>query len=903
MVAREPGIDGAGGGGPAPPATRTTCPYCGVGCGVLARREPDGRVTVQGDPNHPANRGRLCSKGSALAETLSLADRLLHPQVGGRRVGWDDALDLVASRFKQAIREHGPDSVAFYVSGQLLTEDYYVANKVMKGFIGSANIDTNSRLCMASAVAAHRRAFGSDTVPGVYADLEEAELVVLVGSNFAWCHPVLFQRLLAARASRGVRLVVIDPRRTATAEQADLHLPIAADSDAALFNGLLRHLDRVGKRDVPYTDAHVTGWPEAVAAAAPATLEAVAAATGCSAQDIARFYAEFAGADRVVTVFSQGVNQSVSGTDKATAILNCHLFTGRIGKPGASPFSITGQPNAMGGREVGGLATMLAAHMDLEDAAARERVQRFWGSPAIATRPGLKAVELFSAVREGRVKALWIMATNPADSLPDADEVQAALRTCPFVVVSDVTARTDTARFAHVLLPAAAWGEKNGAVTNSERRISRQRAFLPLPGEARPDWWALAAAARRMGFAGFDYEGPAAIFREHAALSAFENDGARAFDIGAHDAIGAAAYDALAPFQWPQRRGEPARDTRFFSEGEFSTPDGRARMTPVAVLAAVAQRADFPLTLNTGRIRDQWHTMTRTAKSPRLMAHYGEPFCEIHPADAARLGVAPDGIVRVTTEQGSVLLRALITDRTARGSVFAPMHWNDQFAGAGRVNALVSPATDPVSGQPGFKRTTCRAEPFPAAWFGFAVSATRPAPSSVEYWALAPATGGYRIELAGHAPPADWRAFAERLFGVEGEDLDWVAYHDRLADSIRLAAFAGERLVGALFAAPQPVALARGLLVEALAQTHAGSCRARLLAGLAAAGAPDRGTIVCACREVGAKQIHAAIRTGAANLDAIGERLGAGANCGSCRPEIQRLIQAARVAAPETRTA
>ncbi|MGL5447642.1 MAG: molybdopterin-dependent oxidoreductase, partial [Rhabdaerophilum sp.] len=460
---------------------RTTCPYCGVGCGVLATPQPDGSVAIAGDPDHPANFGRLCSKGSALGETLSLDDRLLYPEIEGRRASWDQALDLVAQRFSETVAEHGPDSVALYVSGQLLTEDYYVANKLMKGFIGSANIDTNSRLCMASSVAGHRRAFGTDTVPGTYADLEESDLVVLTGSNFAWCHPVLFQRLLVAREKKGTRIVVIDPRRTMTAEAADLHLALEPDSDLPLFLGLLNHLNQAGLRDEKYLAAYVGDTAPALAIAAEFPVARVAAECGLKAKDITRFYEMFAGTKKIVTVYSQGINQSVSGSDKVNAIINCHLFTGRIGHPGMGPFSITGQPNAMGGREVGGLANMLAAHMDIENAGHRDIVQRFWKSPVIAQKPGLKAVDLFRAVGEGKIKALWIMATNPADSLPDADAVQMALKSCPFVVVSDAIRQTDTTRFAHVLLPAAAWAEKDGTVTNSERRISRQRRFLPLP--------------------------------------------------------------------------------------------------------------------------------------------------------------------------------------------------------------------------------------------------------------------------------------------------------------------------------------------------------------------------------------------------------------------------------------
>ncbi|HLJ71713.1 MAG TPA: molybdopterin-dependent oxidoreductase, partial [Roseiarcus sp.] len=646
-------------------AVATTCPYCGVGCGVLAETGNEGTLSLRGDPDHPANFGRLCSKGSALIETIGLEERLLHPEIRGKRASWDDALDVVAATFSRTIADHGPDSVAFYVSGQLLTEDYYVANKLMKGFIGSANIDTNSRLCMASAVAGHRRAFGSDTVPGTYEDLELADLVVLAGSNLAWCHPVLYQRIAAAKAQRPeMRIVLIDPRRTMTADIADLHLAIRADGDVALFAGLLAFLAERGAVAEDYVAAFTTGFPQALAAARASSLDEITTATGLPLDQVVAFYELFAQTEKTVTVYSQGVNQSSSGTDKVNAIVNCHLASGRIGRPGMGPFSVTGQPNAMGGREVGGLANMLAAHMEIENAEHRDRVQRFWNSPTIAARPGLKAVDMFRAVAKGRIKAIWIMATNPAVSMPEAGAVEDALRSCPFVAVSDASAKTDTLRLAHIALPAAAWGEKEGTVTNSERRISRQRAFLPLPGEARPDWRIICDVAARMGFGeAFAYASPAAIFAEHAALSAFENDGARAFDIGALAGLDPPQYAALAPTQWPAPdRGAPTGG-RIFGGGRYFTPDHKARFVAVSPKAEARTSLNFPFILNTGRVRDHWHTMTRTGKSARLSQHLAEPYIEIHPADAARFGIAGADIVRVSAAGEAILARALLSDR------------------------------------------------------------------------------------------------------------------------------------------------------------------------------------------------------------------------------------------------
>jgi assimilatory nitrate reductase catalytic subunit len=873
---------------------KTTCPYCGVGCGVLATRRADGSVTIAGDPDHPANFGRLCSKGSALGETVGLEDRLLHPEIHGGRTNWDEALDLVAARFGETIREHGPDSVAFYVSGQLLTEDYYVANKLMKGFIGSANIDTNSRLCMASSVAGHRRAFGTDTVPGIYEDLELADLVVLVGSNLAWCHPVIYQRIAAAREQRPhMRVVLIDPRRTMTAGLADMHLAIAPDGDVALFSGLLACLADSGSLDRDYINQHTNGFEAALATSRQLTMDEIVRQTGLERGEIEAFYALFARTEKTVTVYSQGVNQSSSGTDKVNAIINCHLATGRIGRPGMGPFSITGQPNAMGGREVGGLANMLAAHMDIENAEHRALAQQFWRSPVIAQKPGLKAVDMFKAIADGRIKALWIMATNPVDSLPEADAVQDALRACPLVVVSDVLAETDTIRHAHVKLPSTAWGEKDGSVTNSERRISRQRAFLPMPGEARPDWWQMAEVGRRMGFGdAFAYENAAQIFSEYAAQTAFINNGARDLDIGAYAGICPAEYDALTPFQWPQPKGAPARETRFFANGGFFTPDGKGRFIAVTAKAEDRTDADYPMTLNTGRIRDQWHTMTRTGKSQRLSAHFAEPFAELHPADAARLGIGDADIVRVESPHGEIFVRALITNRQREGAVFVPMHWTDQFAAKARVDTLVPALTDPHSGQPALKNAAVRISRFDAATYGFAVCAEKPAAPPTAYWAMARTAGGWRLELAGRETSDDPVAFARKILGLSNRGaIEPLAYLDRERGDYRIAFFESGRLLGALWLSKTSVAVSRSWACAQLDREYAEPCdHYRVLAGRAGGNMPDNGAIVCSCFSVGANEIAAAIGRGCMSVAAVGKTLSAGTNCGSCRSEIQQII-------------
>ncbi len=873
-----------------PHTVKTTCPYCGVGCGIIAEPAVDGSVAVRGDKDHPANFGRLCSKGAALAETLSLDDRLLYPLIDGTRVSWDSALDRVAEEFSAAIKQHGPDSVAFYVSGQILTEDYYVANKLMKGFIGSANIDTNSRLCMASSVAGHRRAFGSDTVPGTYEDVELADLVVLVGSNLAWCHPVLYQRLEAARAKRGTKVVVIDPRETATCAIADVHLALKPGSDVALFNGLLLALAGGNAIDRNYVSRHTTGFKSAIAAAARLSVREISKATGLSQPQLHEFYDLFVATERVVTVYSQGVNQSTSGTDKVNAIINCHLATGRIGKPGTGPFSVTGQPNAMGGREVGGLANMLAAHMDLDDAAHRDLVQGFWQSPRIASKPGLKAVDLFRAVGDGRVKALWIMATNPVDSMPEADLVRDALARCPFVVVSDVTRDTDTTAHANVLLPALAWGEKSGTVTNSERRISRQRSFLPAPGEARADWWQMAEVAKRMGFAdAFSYDGPHAIFSEYARLTALDNGGRRDLDLGGVGHLGPTDYDALAPFQWPRADAAP-RESRFFANGQFFTPDGRARFvaTPFAS-TATAPSPEYPFVLNTGRVRDQWHTMTRTAKAPRLMSHIGEPFVEIHPSDAHRLGLQAATLAEIESPHGRMIARVQITPRQRIGCVFVPMHWTDRWSGNARVDALVPGDVDPVSGQPGLKQAAVSIKTFSVGCYGLAVTRHRPDTTGLDYWALAAIPSGWRLEFALVEARDDASALLSTLLGSASMARpETLAYADQTSAQHRAATFDSDDLVGAVFIARGPVAVSRGWAAGLLTAKHGD--RLRVLAGRGGAQVRDQGPIICACFDVGRNAISEAVRAGCGTISAIGDTLKAGTNCGSCRAELKRII-------------
>ncbi|MEP5155354.1 molybdopterin-dependent oxidoreductase [Planktotalea sp.] len=847
--------------------TRTACPYCGVGCGVLAGA--DG--TIKGDPEHPANFGRLCSKGSALGETIDMQGRLLAPQVDGKNASWDDALDLVAEKFSAAVREHGPDSVAFYVSGQLLTEDYYVANKLIKGYIGTANIDTNSRLCMASSVVGHKRAFGSDTVPGTYSDLEDADLIVLVGSNLAWCHPVLHQRIAAAKADRqNMKIVNVDPRKTATSALADHHLRIVPDGDIALFNGLLTHLADAGELDQSYLDQHVNGAEAAIDKAR----ESDPTQSGLSQQELDMFYALWAGTKKVVTVYSQGVNQSECGSDKVNSILNCHLATGRIGKPGCGPFSVTGQPNAMGGREVGGLANMLANHLDIENPDHRAHVQEFWQSPTICTEAGLKAVDLYQACASGKIKALWVMSTNPAVSMPDAEGVAAAIANVPFVVVSDIMEHTDTGDLAHVLLPAAGWGEKNGTVTNSERRISRQRAFLPAPGQARPDWEIICDVATRMGWAdGFDFESPEAVFAEYVSLSCAGRDFGRDLDLSL---FADADYAKLIPRQWPDN------DIRFFANGKFFHADGKAKMLPITAPEPIAHDR---FTLNTGRNRDQWHTMSRTGKAPRLGAHLAEPYAEIHPEDAMDLKVEHGDLVALKNKFGNAVLRVLVTDRTAKGQIFAPMHWTRQLTRGGLVNALTAPVTDPFSGQPALKMSKVSAERLDAAWYGFAAS-NAPIKQGGDYSAVARSLTGWQAEFAGREVPEDWTVWAQDHLGVEGCTASEIT--DANNGTTRIAFYNGDAIAALLFVSREPVSLARNTVIS-LIETQTSPLKA--LAGRSAADQPDPGATVCACFNVGVNTLRDAILNGAGSVDALGEDTCAGTNCGSCKPELASLLE------------
>lgn len=887
----------------------TTCPYCGVGCGVIVTHDSQAATGVEGDREHPANYGRLCVKGSALAETLGHHGRLTRPRVDGFEVDWEMALAVVAERLQATQAAHGRDSIAAYLSGQLLTEDYYVANKLFKGFLGTPHLDTNSRLCMASAVAGYKRAFGADAVPCNYEDLEEAELVVLVGANLAWNHPVLYQRLRSAKQRNPLlRVVVIDPRVTDTCEIADLYLGLRPGSDARLFNGLLAWMADRNHLDNVYLERHTQGIDESLAAARQddCTIDAIAADCDVDPERLETFFYWFASQLHVVTLYSQGVNQSSSGTDKCNAIINCHLAGGKLGLPGAGPFSITGQPNAMGGREVGGLANQLAAHMDYDTPGAIDRVTRFWRTetltPTLPQGPGHKAVALFDAIERGEIRALWIMATNPGVSLPDANRVRRILAACPLVIVSECMANADMLAYADIVLPASSWSEKDGTVTNSERRISRQRGVLAPPVEARHDWWIISQVARRLGFAeAFDYSHPSELFDEHARLSGFENEGKskRLFDISGLMGLGRAGYDALMPIQWPVSISAPSGTARLFTDGRFATSNGLARLIPVRPRGPQQALSEArPLRLNTGRVRDQWHTMTRTARSPRLMNHRAEPFIEVHPDDAERYGVQDQQLACLDGAGGEYVGRVRVSNAMRRGEVFVPMHWNDGFSGRARMGGLLAAHVDPISGQPESKHGAVSLAPLTVGWQAtllIVAGADYEASWCTDsmYWARIPLAHCQRWQLAGSKADAsrDWLDWASA--NLPGEPALWA--EDAASSRMRAAGLMNGRLSWWLMVG-SPVELpALNWLDERFAEAAAGKessseLRRRLLAGCDV-GVSDAGPMVCSCHQVGQTTIIEAIRAGDTSAEALGARLACGTQCGSCIPELKSLIE------------
>jgi ferredoxin-nitrate reductase len=685
---------------------KSTCSYCGVGCGVEVHKDRNNQIKVEGDKDYPVNKGMLCSKGMNLHYTVAdTSDRLLYPSMRWsrnqphERVSWDTALDRAAAVFKSLIRKFGPDSVGFYVSGQCLTEEYYVINKLIKGFIGSNNIDTNSRLCMSSAVVGYKMSVGEDAVPISYDDIELADCFLVAGANPAWCHPILWRRVEAHKAANpDTKIVVVDPRRTQTCAIADLHLQINPGTDIVLFNAIGRVLIETQKIDSEFIINHTAGFEAYKEAVMKRSVVEAAQICGIDASDIC-LAADYIGRSKgFISMWTMGLNQSVVGVNKNLSLIGLSLITGKIGKPGCGPFSLTGQPNAMGGREVGGLANMLAAHRNLEDPQHRREVAEFWGGKEISPKPGLTATEMFEALHDGRLKAVWIVCTNPLVSMPDARFVEEALKRAKFVVVQDISTKSDTLAYADLILPAASWAEKEGVMTNSERRVSYLPKIVDAPGEALPDAEIICRFARKMGFEkAFNYQSNSEIFDEHCRLTK-----------GTNIDVSGLSYEILQAFrsmQWPVPQGVHLGTPRLFADRKFYTKDGKAHLFGVGDENASEKiSSDHPLILTTGRIRDQWHTMTRTGKVNKLKQHIDKSFLEIHPEDAKCRGVKDGDIVEVNSARGQVRVQAKVTLDIKKGVVFLPMHWGKTLQNDfSRTNNLTNNLVDPKSKEPDFK--------------------------------------------------------------------------------------------------------------------------------------------------------------------------------------------------------
>jgi assimilatory nitrate reductase catalytic subunit len=922
--------------------TRSTCPYCGVGCGVIIDSDGAQITGVRGDPEHPANFGRLCTKGSTLhltaAPALQAQVRALRPMHRPQRgaplqpLGWTAALDTVADRFAATIEQHGPDAVGLYLSGQLLTEDYYAFNKLAKGLIGTNNVDTNSRLCMSSAVAGYKASLGADAPPACYDDLALAQTVFITGSNMAWAHPVLYRRLEDARRARpGMKIIVADPRRTETAADADLHLPLLPGSDVALHHAMLHVMLWEGLIDPTFIAAHTSGFAALRDRVREFTPAAAAKACGLKADDIVQAARWFAGTDGdpddadherartpTLSLWCQGLNQSTSGTDKNTSLINLHLACGQIGRPGAGPLSLTGQPNAMGGREVGGLANLMSAHRDMANAAHRAEVAALWGIEDVPAKPGKGAVEMFQAAADGQIKALWIVCTNPAQSMPDQALVRRALQRCEFVVVQDAYANTATADFADVLLPASSWGEKEGTVTNSERCISRVRAAVPAPGQTRADWQVAVDVARRLEarlpsrrVAGlttlFPYDSAESVWNEHR-----ESTRGRDLDI---TGLSYAALDT--PQQWPFAEGAAAATTRLYTDGRFATDDGRARFHAPALRPLAEPRdARFPLSLNTGRLRDQWHTMSRTGTLGRLFAHAAEPALEMHPQDLARRHWKAGDLVCVTSRRGTLVLPVQASEAQMPAQAFIAMHWGSEYLAGNGINALMPSANCPQSRQPELKHAAVRVEAAALPW-ALVGAAWLPADTAL-------AVRERLRRLTDTLPYASWLPFGREPHGQVGVLLR--AASETPVDAGLLSAIEAElQLSGGPVLRYADAGKARSRSLRLAAD---GSLQAFLMAGdasaapwmldwlqqrrpaatlgraLLAAGAtpplagPPRSAQVCACHDVSEDTIATTLAglsgDADARLAALQARLRCGTECGSCLPAVKALVRRER---------
>ena len=928
--------------------TKSTCTYCGVGCGVIIESQGSQITGVRGDPAHPANFGRLCTKGSTQHLTASAPviqqSRLLHPmqrlQRGGAltRVGWDTALDAAADKFNQVIRQHGPDAVGFYVSGQLLTEDYYAFNKLAKGLIGTNNIDSNSRLCMSSAVAGYKQTLGMDAPPACYDDVNHASTIFIVGSNTAYAHPILFRRIEDARkANPALKIVVCDPRRTDTADIADLYLPIQPGTDVMLFNGMLHIMLWEGWTNPAFMAAHTSGFEALKATVRDYNPVFVAQTCGISKEALLQATRLFAGIDDghstlrhpTLSLYCQGLNQSSSGTAKNAALINLHLATGQIGKPGAGPFSLTGQPNAMGGRETGGMANLLSGHRDLANPQHRAEIAALWGVPDVPAKPGKTAVEMFQAAADGEIKALWIACTNPAQSMPDQATVRRALERAEFVVLQEAFAATATARYADLLLPASTWGEKEGTVTNSERRISRVRAAVTAPGETRPDWAIAVDFAKRLeqrqatASSLFPYTTPESLWCEHR-----ESTRGRDLDITG------LSYALLeqAPQQWPFREGDTQGQARLYEDHIFPTADGRARFVNTVYQAVAEPReARYPFSLTTGRLRDQWHGMSRSGTLGRLFSHVREPALQMNPQDMARRLLKDDDLVHVTSKRGSILVPVQASTELGMSQVFMAMHWGEEFlsgiSATGQrlagVNALTNPAFCPDSKQPEFKHAAVKVLKAELPWSLLAVawlppervlSARTELQALMDRFPFASCTpfsnntpldaaqserNGVLFRASGFEAPADeLLQQIEAILNISGPAV--LRYADKKRGqrrAVNLVHGATETTLEGFLLAGDTSAenWIKTLLQDELPARAYG--RALLVPGAKAPVAVvSRGKQVCACFNVNDMAIDAHLLTckGTAKerLDSLQGALKCGSNCGSCVPQLQRMVRA-----------
>ncbi|ARU88351.1 nitrate reductase [Pseudomonas sp. M30-35] len=895
--------------------TASTCCYCGVGCGVLIEHNDDRIIAVSGDPMHPANYGKLCSKGATLHLTGDLDARGLYPKLRldksqpRSRTTWDDALDHAAKVFAETLREHGPQSVAFYISGQLLTEDYYAFNKLARALVGTNNIDSNSRLCMSSAVVGYKRSLGADAPPCSYEDIELSDCILIAGSNMAYAHPVLFRRLEEAKAKRPtMKVIVVDPRRTDTCDAADLYLAIVPGTDVALFHGILHILVRKGWINHDFIAQHTDGFDALKARVRDFNPAAVADTCGISEEQL-HACAELIGqAPSFLSLWCMGLNQSTAGTAKNSALINLHLATGQIGKVGSGPFSLTGQPNAMGGRETGSLANLLPGHREADNPQHRSQIAQYWGVDRLPETPGLSAIELFDQVHSGKIKALWVACTNPAQSLPNQTRVHQALATCPFVVVQEAFFTTETCAYADLLLPASSWGEKDGCVTNSERRISHVRSAIAAPGEAKADWQITCDFARKLEAlmrpnlpSLFNFTRPEQLFDEYKMLT---QD--RDLDLSG---LSYAILDQYGPQQWPYPQGAQCGTTRLYEDGVFATANGRAKFHAEAYCAPLEKRdASYSLILNTGRLRDHWHGMSRTGTAARLFGHVEEAVLSINSGEMLRRKLNNGDLITLRSRRGSLIVPVQADDDLGPGQAYLPMHWGNRFLKGLGINVLTQPEYDPLSKQPELKHATVEIDKIELPWRFYALVEGDIQQRFKQLRPLFEAFAYASFSLTGTDHPALQIRAADAL-APSNERLSTIDQLLSIDSGLVMAYDDPERAVGKRVRLDAGRIVALRLAGETTAQDWLKSMwseakaddqlRPWLLAPLSAAprSANSAGNkTLCNCMNVSQQAICTAIEQGL-DLYQLKQKLGCGTSCGSCVPEIKRLLQTKTVAA------